>query len=149
MFGGLDLVFGLQVNFNINKIESNNYGFECWKIFWSCFDMNIFPDIINSPPFDLLSGDSDGDTFSICIEALAMISDHQQHIDNLKARLSNNDEFKRVAQLPDLEDYSSSMLFNSFSPFNKILKIKWGKMQTDNEDIAHSAIESFKLYKPD
>ena len=146
MFGGLDQVFGLKINFNTKKVDSGYYGYECWKVFWSSFDMEIFENMM-SPPLDILSGDADNETFSICIEALAMRPEYKDLLDDLANNLLNNKSFTDIAHENGIEKYSNSMLFNSFSPFIKTLKIKWGKIQTDNEDIAHTALETLKLYR--
>ena len=108
--------------------------------------MEIFENMM-SPPLDILSGDADNETFSICIEALAMRPEYKDLLDDLANNLLNNKSFTDIAHENGIEKYSNSMLFNSFSPFIKTLKIKWGKIQTDNEDIAHTALETLKLYR--
>ena len=86
MFGGIDQVFGLKVNFDSSKIESGNYGFECWKIFWQSFDMKIFENML-SPKFYFFAGDSDSRTYSICIEAMAMKQSAKDLIDAFAEKL--------------------------------------------------------------
>lgn len=140
-------VFGLKVNFDVQKIESGNYGYECWKVFWSCFDMNVFKEFYRYPTFDFLSGDQGNSTFVICMEALAMRQEHETYFDEMARKLNQNPAFTAIAQDPGIERYSNSMLMDYYSPFIKTLSIGFRNVETDNEDIAHSAIEALNLYR--
>ena len=148
MFGGIDQVFGLKVNFDISKIESGNSGFECWKVFWQSFDMKIFENML-SPKFYLFAGDSDSNTYSICIEGMAMKQSAKDLIDEFSEKLISSEDFKKISSSSRIEEYSSSMAFNSFSPFIKMVEIEWGKVKSDNADIAFDALDALKIYRPD
>lgn len=146
MFGGLDQVFGLKVNFDSSKIDAGNYGFECWKIFWNSFDTELFGNML-SPKFYLFSGDSGGPNFSICIEALVINPEAKESIEQFANRLLENSEFSLVAGTPGLEKYDQSVAFNSFLPLIPTIEIEWGKVKVNNEGIAFDALAALKLYK--
>lgn len=146
MFGGLDQVFGLKVNFDMSKIESGNYGFECWKVFWNSFDMNIFKDML-SPKLYFFAGDSDRNTYSICIETMAMRQSHKDLIDAFAKNLINNKDYRNLSTSNGIENYNNSMAFDSFSPFLKMIEIEWGMVKADNEQIAFDALEALKIYQ--
>ena len=146
MFGGLDQVFGLKVNFDTARIDAGNYGFECWKIFWSSFDMEIFGDML-SPKCYLFSGDSGGPVFSICIESMVINPEAREFIKKFASRLIKNSEFSSVAAVPELENYEQSVAFNQFLPLIPTIEIEWGRVKLNNEGVSYDAFEALKLYK--
>jgi hypothetical protein len=107
MFGGIDQVFGLKVNFDIGKIESGNYGFECWKSILAKFRYENLWKICFHQNSICLQATPIGRTYSICIEAMAMKQSAKDLIDELAEKLVNNDDFKKISYSNGIEDYNN------------------------------------------
>lgn len=139
-------VSGLKLRFQIDKLKSALYGYEGWKILWSCFDMDIFRNFIHYPTFDFFSGDEGNETYCICIEAIAMNPDHEACLNDLAKRISLDREFRELAQTSGIERYNSSVITNSYSPFVKTLSIKNGEVVNTDEYMSPSALKPLKPY---
>ena len=137
-------VFGLKLRFKIDKLESALYGYEGWEILWDCFDMEVFRKIAHYPTLDFFSGDEGHETFCVCIEALAMKPEHELFFNDLAKRISIESRFNILSQTKGIERYNNSVIANSYSPFEKILSIKDGKIINSDSFGSTPAMEALK-----
>lgn len=130
-FGGLDACFGIVANFDPAKIDSPNYGYECWKIFWKAAGQNVFDELM-APKFYFFTADNGSDAFCICAEILGF-PNNKKYVDRLEENLLLSKEFLKVASEPAIQWYDKSMGMQYGNPFISALELEAGNFYIKNE----------------
>ncbi len=124
----------LVVNFDTQRIESANYGFECWKVFWKAFDMSAFEMTAFYPLVYLYAGDIDSKVYSIALDSPRS----GEPIDFVETSLKKSSEFNAIAAKPKFHKSAETLMFKD-SGLISFGKIQFGRLTQENEAITWDA----------
>ncbi len=85
----------IGARFDINKIDSGSYGFECWKVFWRAIPPSSIPGALLF----------EGDTAASCagrenVYCIAVQSSDESAVERVRAALLQSSSFKEVSAQP-------------------------------------------------
>jgi len=84
----------LGIRFDIDKIESGTYGFECWKVFWRSIDIKKISSAL------LFEGDTAATPDSENVFCIAIQSINANILRAIREALEQSAEFQKVAASP-------------------------------------------------
>lgn len=133
---------GLEVRFNLSKIEAKDSCYICWKIFWSCFDHAIFEDLL-CPAHDFLAGICPDElkVFSILVEVLPL-NNNDRYIKALKQKLEEDHEFVSISATPMFFTYGTPQLLVMHSSYRKVLGIRNSIIEMENDEFTPCAMKA-------
>jgi hypothetical protein len=92
----------LGIRFDVGKIESANYGFECWKVLWKAVGLQSVRGVLFSEGDTMATLNGDENVFCIAAQVLDSVT-----LPAIKAALESNPEFRKVSASPAFVEASS------------------------------------------
>jgi hypothetical protein len=80
----------LGILFDIDKVPSDNYGLECWKVFWSTVDAEVLRDAVLY----------EGDTLAPAVYCIAIQTTSDNVLRQIRATLDQDLGFQKIAASP-------------------------------------------------
>jgi hypothetical protein len=85
----------LGIRFDIGKIESANYGFECWKVLWKAVDLQSVRGVMFSEGDTMATLNGNENVFCIGAQVLDSVT-----LPAIRAALESSLEFRKVSASP-------------------------------------------------